>query len=494
MIVFDLDGTLIDGEVIDEVAKAVGKGEKVSEITRDAMKGKIDYDAALKKRVEMLKGLKEEEMRAAFTNISVMKGARELISEAKNAGYKIAIITGSFKDSAEYFGDLLGADYVISNELSMKDGIATGRVKTPIVGKSKSLVFERLCEKEGIDPEDCIVIGDGANDLELFEIAGRSIAFNSPPILHKAADIIIRGKDLSKAIPFLKGEQEEILDNLIRRKKILAIEVETFRQKRDELNSETGKYAKKRDELNKKTNEFIKKSKEYKRERDAGNKALRACKKKRSDLNKRLSLIHKKIEDLKATGNIGGKDLNQLKVEIDKLGFEQQTRVLTIEKERDLVRKIYGMEEEYNQKKGEIEENEELRRLLREAKDLKEKNAICRKSLSKYSDLAQESHNKMMSSFKRADKNRAEADLLHKKFMQSQKDADFYHHKFINTDRDLRDLENILNSLRRKGRDAKKARGERRVSKVAEEVYSSFKKGGKITTEDLLLFQRGQLN
>ncbi|VUT23864.1 MAG: Phosphoserine phosphatase [Candidatus Methanolliviera sp. GoM_asphalt] len=491
MIVFDLDGTLIDGEVIDEVAKAVGKGEKVSKITRDAMKGEIDYDAALKKRVEMLKGLKEEEMRRAFTNIPLMNGARKLTAGAKNAGYKIAIITGSFKSAAEYFGDLLGANYVISNELAMKDGIVTGRVKIPIIGKSKSLVFERLCEKEGIDPEDCIVIGDGANDLELFGIAGRSIAFDAPPILHKAADIIIRGKDLTKVIPFLKGEEEEIMDNLIRQKKILSMEVETFKQKRDELNSETGIYAKKRDELNKKTGEFIRKSKEHKQERDKGNKLVRDSKKKRSDLNKRLKLIRKKIENLKATGNIEGKDLNQLKVEIDRLGFEQQTRVLTIEKERDLVRKICDLEEEYNRKKGEIEENEELRRLLRETKDLKEKNAIYRKSLSKYSDLAQEHHNKMMSSFKEADKARSEADLMHKKFMHSQKDADFYHHKFINNDRDLRDLENILNSLRRKGRDTKKAREERRINKIAEEVYSSFKKGEKITTEDLLLFQRG---
>ncbi|MFA0823054.1 MAG: phosphoserine phosphatase SerB [Methanomethylovorans sp.] len=206
LIVFDMDSTLIDAETIDELAKAAGVGREVSAITERAMKGEIDFSQALKERVKLLKGLTLEDAIAALDKMPLMPGAKELINFVKSAGYTTAMVSGGFTLSSERVGKLLGIDHVVSNELIVKDGIITGEVVGSLTAQnSKELVLEEIAAQHGIAPEDCIVVGDGANDICIFKRARYAIAFNSKPVLRQHADIVIIEKNLKAVIPVIES-------------------------------------------------------------------------------------------------------------------------------------------------------------------------------------------------------------------------------------------------------------------------------------------------
>jgi phosphoserine phosphatase len=206
LIVFDMDSTLIDAETIDELAKAAGVGQEVSAITERAMKGEIDFSQALTERVKLLKGLSLEDATTALNKMPLMPGAKELISFVKSAGYTTAMVSGGFTLSSERVGKLLGIDHVVSNELIVKDGTITGEVIGALTAQnSKELVLEEIAAQHGIAPEDCIVVGDGANDICIFKRARYAIAFNSKPVLRQHADVVIIEKNLKAVIPVIES-------------------------------------------------------------------------------------------------------------------------------------------------------------------------------------------------------------------------------------------------------------------------------------------------
>ncbi|WP_370574459.1 phosphoserine phosphatase SerB [Methanomethylovorans sp.] len=206
LIVFDMDSTLIDAETIDELAKAAGVGQEVSAITERAMKGEIEFSQALTERVRLLKGLSLEDARTALDKMPLMPGAKELISFVKSVGYTTAMVSGGFTLSSERVGKLLGIDHVVSNELIVKEGIITGEVEGALTAQnSKELVLEEIAAQHGIAPEDCIVVGDGANDICIFKRARYAIAFNSKPVLRQHADVVIIEKNLKAVIPVIES-------------------------------------------------------------------------------------------------------------------------------------------------------------------------------------------------------------------------------------------------------------------------------------------------
>jgi len=188
LVVFDMDSTLIDAEVIDELAKAAGVGAQVSEITERAMRGELDFKASFRERMALLKGLPESVLEEVAASLRLTEGAETLISQLRRLGYKTAILSGGFSYFAEGLQKRLGIDYVYANALPIEDGLLTGGVVEPIVdGQRKADLLRQLAQREGISLEQTIAVGDGANDLPMLSIAGLGVAFRAKPLVKQSA-------------------------------------------------------------------------------------------------------------------------------------------------------------------------------------------------------------------------------------------------------------------------------------------------------------------
>src|SRR6266567_229728 len=186
---FDMDSTLIQGEVIDELAAMAGVGERVAAITHAAMRGELDFDESFTRRVALLKGLKAERVHGLLDTIPLADGAERLIRTLKLLGYKTAILSGGFTFFARSLQERLGIDYVYSNELEMVDGKVTGRVVPPIInGGRKAALLAEIAGREGISLEQVVAVGDGANDIPMLNIAGMGIAYRAKPLVRQRAD------------------------------------------------------------------------------------------------------------------------------------------------------------------------------------------------------------------------------------------------------------------------------------------------------------------
>lgn len=188
LVVFDMDSTLIEAEVIDELAKEAGVGEEVAAITEEAMQGRIDFTESFKRRVALLKGLDESVLAAVAERLPLTEGAEALVSSLKALGFKTAILSGGFTYFGEYLKNKLGFDYVYANELEIEHGKVTGRVTGTVVdGNRKAELLREIAAREGVRLEQTIAVGDGANDLPMLSIAGLGIAFRAKPLVRESA-------------------------------------------------------------------------------------------------------------------------------------------------------------------------------------------------------------------------------------------------------------------------------------------------------------------
>lgn len=208
LVCFDMDSTLIEAEVIDELAKAAGVGEQVSEITERAMRGEIDFTESFAQRLALLKGLDESLLKGIAESLPLTEGVEKLISTLKRYGFKTAILSGGFDYFGHYLQEKLGFDYVYTNTLEIEHGKVTGRVVGKVVdGQRKAELLQEIAKKEGIELQQVIAVGDGANDLPMLSKAGLGIAFRAKPIVKKEAHHAISNLGLD-GILYLMGYRD----------------------------------------------------------------------------------------------------------------------------------------------------------------------------------------------------------------------------------------------------------------------------------------------
>lgn len=182
LICFDMDSTLIETEVIDELAERAGVGDAVREITARAMRGEIDFRESFTERVALLKGLDVSVMEEIARNLPITEGLERMMTILKRVGYKTAILSGGFTYFGNYLRQKYGFDYVYANELEIEQGKLTGRYVGEVVdGRRKAELLRLLCQFEEINIAQSVAVGDGANDLPMLNLAGLGIAFHAKP-------------------------------------------------------------------------------------------------------------------------------------------------------------------------------------------------------------------------------------------------------------------------------------------------------------------------
>jgi phosphoserine phosphatase len=211
LVVFDMDSTLINAEVIDELAIEAGVGDQVAAITEAAMQGELDFKQSFSQRLALLEGLSADVLQKVAARLQLNEGAEHLIKTLKQLGYKTAIVSGGFTYFGEYLQSILGVDYVYANELDIENGLVTGKVVGDVIdGQRKADLLRELAQREELVLEQVIAVGDGANDLLMLNIAGLGIAYQAKPLVKASAKQSISNLGLDGILYLLGYSDKDI--------------------------------------------------------------------------------------------------------------------------------------------------------------------------------------------------------------------------------------------------------------------------------------------
>ena len=211
LIVMDVDSTLIQGEVIELLAEHSGHRAEVAAVTEQTMRGELDFEESLRARVALLEGIPESALDSVYDELMLAPGARTLVRTLRRLGYRFGLVSGGFSQITDRLAADLGIHYARANELEVVDGVITGRIVGDVVdraGKATALRF--FAEQVGVPVESVVAIGDGANDLDMLEIAGLGIAFNAKAIVREAADTTVNVPYLDAILYLLGISREEV--------------------------------------------------------------------------------------------------------------------------------------------------------------------------------------------------------------------------------------------------------------------------------------------
>ncbi len=605
LVVFDLDNVIIDGEGIDEIGKLINIEDQIAAITEQAMQGDIDFETSIKKRVGLLKGVATDDIRTLANEMPLMKGAEETVSTLKENGFDVAIISGSFDIIADTIKGKLDVDNIFTNSLVEEDGILTGEVTGPLVSGSKLDVLSKLIEEKGYTLDECVAVGDGANDISMIESAKYGIAFNAKPALKENADLIVETRDLTDVLNVIinlnsentegdadvdkevavetevvettdvvvenqEEEQvadatEEVVEEIEETEEVveeetaeeeaeeaeeeaveeevaeaeeevedeeapeaeeevaeekpvkeakpkkskkknalpepdfdLADTIEGVRAQKDEreeriakvadereaFNREAKEQRKIRDELNSELKENLAKAIEFRDQRNEINKQVEENKKARNQVNDEIKSLE---------WSSGKKDKIRIEAEIKKIDKIIETRVLDIKKENQLVKNANDLRKEL----AEIKEDDKVKE---EAAELKKKSEEYHAKVVELSEQAQEAHEQMLSYFRKTDEIRTAADEAHKLFIQARKNASAKHEEFKMILSEIHVINKKLGSNKNRKRRSDKSGGSsnnkknREEKERAESIFDKFKNGKKLSTEELLLLQKYDIN
>ena len=603
LVVFDLDNVIIDGEGIDEIGKLVNIEDQIAAITEQAMQGDIDFETSIKRRVELLKGASTEDIKTLANEMPLMKGAEEAVSTLKENGFDVAIISGSFDIIADTIKEKLNVDNVFTNSLVEENGILTGEVTGPLVSGSKLDVLSEFIDEAGYSLDECVAVGDGANDISMIESAKYGIAFNAKPALKETADIIVETRDLTDVLNVIinlnsentegdadvdkevavetevvettdvvvenqeeeqvadateevveeteeveevveEAEEAEVEEEVVEEEAAeeaveeaveeeateeaeaeeaeeepakeakpkkskkknalpepdfeLADTMEGVRAQKDEreeriakvaderevFNREAKEQRKIRDELNSELKENLAKAIEFRDQRNEINKQVEENKKARNKVNDEI----KNLE-----WSSGKKDKLRIEAEIKKIDKIIETRVLDIKKENQLVKNANDLRKEL----AEIKEDDKVKE---EAAELKKKSEEYHAKVVELSEQAQEAHEQMLSYFRKTDEIRTAADEAHKLFIQARKNASAKHEEFKMILSEIHVINKKLGSNKNRKRRSDKSGGSssnkknREEKERAESIFDKFKNGKKLSTEELLLLQKYDIN
>jgi phosphoserine phosphatase len=211
LVFFDMDSTLVDMEIIDEMAQRAGVLKEVSRITEKAMRGDIDFEESLTQRVALLKGLKVEELEKIRNEIKLSEGAKDLVDTLKRLGFKLGLVSGGFDYFSDFLRQKLGLDFSYANRLEIKSGVLTGKVLGKIIDNAyKAKIVNMVSSEEGVLLDQTVAIGDGANDILMLGQAGLGIAYNAKERLERAANMSLGRARLTNILYILGISDEEM--------------------------------------------------------------------------------------------------------------------------------------------------------------------------------------------------------------------------------------------------------------------------------------------